>query len=86
MEVELELLGLQGMRQGKRDLCCYFHCTESVELLAGVAELTVDSVPPICLEIAQLVKKSTLITSISNVVCHSAAGCLFGTSSESEMQ
>jgi len=39
VEVELELLGLQ----------------ESVELLSGVAELDVDFVPPICLEIAQLV-------------------------------
>ena len=37
-EVELELLGLQA----------------SVELLANVAELDDDQVPPVCLEIAQL--------------------------------
>ena len=37
-EIELELLGLQA----------------SVELLANVAELDDDQVPPVCLEIAQL--------------------------------
>ena len=40
-EVELELLGLQA----------------SVELLANVAQLDTDQVPPICLEIAQLCGK-----------------------------
>ena len=40
-EVELELLGLKA----------------SVELLANVAQLDTDQVPPICLEIAQLCGK-----------------------------
>ena len=47
-EVELALLGLQ----------------ESVELLAGVAELDVTSIPPECLEIAQLCGRLPLCLSI----------------------
>jgi hypothetical protein len=47
-EVELELLGLQA----------------SVELLASVAELDDDQVPPICLEIAQLCGRLPLCLNI----------------------
>ena len=50
-EVELELLGLKA----------------SVELLANVAQLDTDQVPPICLEIAQLCGKLQII---SNEIVH----------------
>ena len=39
-------------------------CAESVELLAGVAELDVDQVPPMCLEIAQLCGRLPLCLNI----------------------
>ena len=47
-EVELELLGLQ----------------ESVELLAGVAEIDASQLPPECLEIAQMCGRLPLCLSI----------------------
>ena len=47
-EVQLELLGLQ----------------ESVELLAGVAEIDAASIPPVCLEIAQLCGRLPLCLAI----------------------
>ena len=49
-QVELELLGLQ----------------ESVELLAGVAQLDTASIHPVCLEIAQLCGRLPLCLNVSS--------------------
>ena len=71
VEVELELLGLQGtssMCLQRYTRTCMIDtrsgCAESVELLAGVAELDVDQVPPMCLEIAQLCGRLPLCLNI----------------------
>ena len=71
VEVELELLGLQGtssMCLQRYTRTCMIdtrsRCAESVELLAGVAELDVDQVPPMCLEIAQLCGRLPLCLNI----------------------
>ena len=61
LEVELELLGVKGTRIAvaqtflrPADMILVLVQTESVELLAAVAEIDADQTPPCCLEIAQL--------------------------------
>ena len=60
-EVELELLGVKGIHVAMAhtfsrpaDMILVLVKTESVELLAAVAEIDADQTPPCCLEIAQL--------------------------------
>ena len=56
-EVELELLGVKGTAIAltlARLTADMNLVTESVELLAAVAEIDADQTPPCCLEIAQL--------------------------------
>ena len=57
LEVELELLGVKGIYRRHTDdtLIVVYMYSESVELLAAVAEIDADQTPPCCLEIAQLV-------------------------------
>ena len=83
LEVELALLGIKGTaaaayaRTTVDDMAL---ATESVELLAAVAEIDVDQTPPCCLEIAQLVRSGCLVQFIFPLILvfvyyHSAVVC-----------
>ena len=65
LEVELELLGVKGRKTANTLFATALtksNATESVELLAAVAQIDADQTPPCCLEIAQLVSLNVLST------------------------